>query len=129
MPSCSSGLQRDSEQEEILRLSRTPPRLVIIDDLPQPLYYPGPINRFGTAYNVAMNRWIWQHYREVERFALARRWLYILVASVPAASVGSSAMECESDHPGGNMSSGPDPILVHWGRSSECRTVGRGPFG
>jgi hypothetical protein len=92
-------LQGGSEQEEILRLSRTPPKLVIIDDLPQPQYFPGPNNRLGTAYNVEMNRWIWQHYREVERFPLTGRWLHVLVASGSAASDGSGAMKCGPEPP------------------------------
>ncbi|HYM10620.1 MAG TPA: glycosyltransferase family 39 protein [Bryobacterales bacterium] len=75
------GMLIDGEEEarEIGALSRQPPKLVIMEDVPQSLYFPGPVNSFGAAYNVHLSRWIRQNYREVRAVRLEGRLIHFLI--------------------------------------------------
>jgi hypothetical protein len=71
------------ERDEIRRLARTPPRLVVIDDFSHTLHVPGPVNTFGAAYNRALNAWLRRRYREVRAIPYQGRLVHFLVPRAP----------------------------------------------
>ena len=58
-------LDGEPEAEETRQLARTPPKLVILDDISYTFFFPGPVNRFGYAYNQRLREWIQQNYCEI----------------------------------------------------------------
>ena len=67
------------EREEIARLSQAPPKLIVIDDFHHRLHIPGPVDTFGTAYNVELHHWIRKHYREVRTIPYQDRDVHFLI--------------------------------------------------
>ncbi len=57
-----------AEEREIRLVAGAAPALVVIDDayVRQPLFFAGPSNRFGEAYNARFVRWIRQNFAESE---------------------------------------------------------------
>jgi hypothetical protein len=72
-------LDGEQEQQEISRLKRTPPRLVVIDDFPHAQHVPGPVNTFGAAYNRELSRWIRENYVEVRTITYQGRLVHFLI--------------------------------------------------
>ncbi len=79
MYSYGNVLDGAPEREEIRRLEAARPRLIVIDEFPQELYFPGPVNTFGRAYNAALGGWIEQNYEEVRAIPYKDRQVRFLV--------------------------------------------------
>ncbi len=72
-------LDGEPERAEIRRLAASPPRLIVVDNVPQSAYFEGLPNRFGEAYNRQLSQWIEENYREAESFPHEGREVRLLV--------------------------------------------------
>jgi hypothetical protein len=72
-----------AEAQELTRWTEAHPRLVILDDYPQSVHFPGPVNTFGAAYNLLLGNWIRNHYRETRSLDYSGWKVHFLVPKAP----------------------------------------------